>query len=265
MREVSATESRKIMLDILKDVAAFCDANNIVYFLSSGTLIGAIRHKGFIPWDDDIDIEMPRPDYERFIELYSQKGNYKILSPKDKKSFFFYAKVYDNQTVKKENVINHKDYKPIGIDIDVFPIDGQPDENHFEQFKKDTDHRVKLFSLYLLSVKPITKESFKLFILSILSHIFGPHYFLKKYMKSALKYDYDKASMVGFISPYSKYKNRHKKAVFEKSVKVPFEDAEFCAPIGYDEYLTNIYGDYMTPPPVDKRASTHDAEYYWKD
>ena len=74
MRTITAEELRKIMLDILKDVASFCDANGITYFLSCGTLIGAVRHHGFIPWDDDIDIDMPRPDYERFIKLYSEKG-----------------------------------------------------------------------------------------------------------------------------------------------------------------------------------------------
>lgn len=265
MRKIIVEEVKAIMLDILKDVAHFCEQNDIVYFLSSGTLIGALRHKGFIPWDDDIDIEMPRPDYERFIKLYSEKGKYSVLSPYDKKSFYFHTKIYDDRTIKTENIINHRDYCPVGVDIDVFPIDGQPDEKHFNRFKTETDFRQFVFSLFLLSIKPIPKDDVSMFIKSVLSHIVGYKRLLRIYMKSASKYDYSTSSMVGFISPYSKYKNRHSKDVFKSGFKVSFEDADFFAPVGYDQYLTNIYGDYMTPPPEDKRASTHDVNYMWKD
>ncbi|MGN0033211.1 MAG: phosphorylcholine transferase LicD [Candidatus Limimorpha sp.] len=263
MRTISADELRKIMLDILKDVTAFCDANGITYFLSCGTLIGAIRHHGFIPWDDDIDIDMPRNDYERFIELYSQKGKYAICSPYDKNSMFFFTKVYDERTVKKEEIIRHHDYNPIGVDIDIFPIDGQPDD--FEKFKKDTNFRHRLFGLFLLSLKPISKLSLKVTMLSIISHLIGWRRLLNTYIKSAKKYNYSTSSNVGFISPYSQYNNRHHKDIFEKKIKVRFEDGEFWIPEDYDTVLTNIYGDYMTPPPLEKRTSTHIASYFWKD
>ena len=263
MRTITAEELRKIMLDILKDVASFCDANGITYFLSCGTLIGAVRHHGFIPWDDDIDIDMPRPDYERFIKLYSEKGRYALCSPYDKDSMFFYAKVYDDRTIKKEEIICHGDYKPIGVDIDIFPIDGQPDD--FEKFKRDTNFRLRIIAMFLLSVKPISIRDIKNGVLSIISHLIGWRRLLNRYIISAKRYDYETSSKVGLISPHSRYNNRLDKSIFEKKTKVQFEDGNFWAPSDYNTFLTNIYGDYMTPPPVEKRNSTHIASYFWKD
>ena len=101
MQEISREDSKQLMLKILRDVADFCDNNNLVYYLAYGTLIGAIRHKGFIPWDDDIDIMMPRPDYEEFVRLYHKKGRYGISSPLvDDGCFLVYSKVYDQRTIK---------------------------------------------------------------------------------------------------------------------------------------------------------------------
>ena len=253
------------MLDILKDVADFCDENNIRYYLSSGTLIGAIRHKGFIPWDDDVDIDIPRPDYDRFIDLYQKKGKYSICTPLDKNSIYFYVKVYDNRTLKYESGINYSKYKPLGVDIDVFPIDGQPDEKHFETFKMQTNFRNKIFSYFVSANSDLKGKNIKSMLKIFVCRIVGKNYFCKLYINSAMQYSFENSSLVGFISPYSRYSNRHRKEVYQDRVKVQFEDGLFWAPIGYDEYLRNIYGNYMQLPPIEQQQTHHTNNIFWKD
>ena len=104
MKEITVADSRKLMVDILNDVTSFCDSHHLKYYLGYGTLIGAIRHKGFIPWDDDIDIQMPRQDYEEFICLYRQSGKYSLLTPYDQECYFMWTKVYNPDTGEFEQV-----------------------------------------------------------------------------------------------------------------------------------------------------------------
>lgn len=120
-------EIKKIQLEILKYVDQFCSQNNIKYALGYGTLIGAVRHKGFIPWDDDIDIIMRRNDYNRFIELFSKEtGRYKVWSHNLQTDYPIpYAKVTDEKTLKLEGT-NY--YVERGVDIDVFPLDDLPND-----------------------------------------------------------------------------------------------------------------------------------------
>ena len=264
MREITASESRKIMINILKDVTEFCDKHSITYFLSSGTLIGAIRHKGFIPWDDDIDIDMPRPDYEKFIQLYKKDGKYEICEPSDKNSFYFYVKVYDNSTIKIEKGIDYKRFYPLGIDVDVFPIDGQPAGTEFELFKKQTDRRKKYFEYFSCCICDTKNKKLKSLLKIFACRLLGKNYFRNRYNNSAKQYDYNSSTMVGFNSPYSKYSNRHRKEVYQERVKVQFEDGQYWAPAGYDEYLSNIYGDYMKLPPIEQQKTHHINNIFWK-
>ena len=125
MREISVSESRNIQIGILEEVDRFCLINNLTYFMSYGTLLGAVRHKGFIPWDDDIDIAMPYPDYMRFCAEYSGKY-YKINHWTHQPNFHCnYAKFEDTRTISKEEIV--QDYT-MGINIDVAPIIGLPDD-----------------------------------------------------------------------------------------------------------------------------------------
>lgn len=127
MRLISFEEHKKIQLSILRDIDVFCQKNQIKYFLAFGTLLGAIRHKGFIPWDDDIDIAMPRPDYNKFILSFNgMVDNLKVLAPEIDLDYYApYANVYDTRTVLEEKGTSHLKFE-IGVKIDVFPIDGVP-------------------------------------------------------------------------------------------------------------------------------------------
>ena len=265
-KEISQEESRHIMVNILKDVARFCDERGIVYYLAYGSLLGAVRHKGFIPWDDDIDISMPRPDYERFIEQYKKDGKYSICSPDDKDSIFIWSKVYDGNTVKIENTVDYSLVKPIGVDIDVFPIDGQFDDEHYEEFKRDIQKRAVLFSR--LEQCYHHRPPFRYvrsFLRCILYRIIGKGYFIREYIKSAKAIDWANASHVGYMNPYYPYRDRFEKDVFTKRVKVEFEGGEYWAPLRYDEYLKGMYGDYMKLPPLEKRITHHTNNMFWKN
>ena len=128
-KELSLEEKKKILVSILSEVHNFCDENNLKYFLPGGTLIGAVRHKGFIPWDDDIDIYMPRNDYEKFLcEFNKESERYQVISLKTDGYYLPFGKVIDTKTVLIENV--DSDYK-MGIYLDIFPLDNLSITKHF--------------------------------------------------------------------------------------------------------------------------------------
>ena len=157
MKEISFEESKKIELDILLAVADFCDKHNLTYFLAYGTLIGAIRHKGFIPWDDDIDIQMPRADYDKLIATFEHE-NLKLVAPGTPMSKHSCVKIIDTRTVKKEP---HLKYKAgyLGIDIDVFPIDGAPSDE--AEYNAWYDQLQKVYSRFVFSTQSFTMDSIK--------------------------------------------------------------------------------------------------------
>ena len=126
MRLMSLEEHKKVQVDILVSFAKFCEENNLRYFMAYGTLLGAIRHKGFIPWDDDIDVWMPREDYNILIETFKSKNNYQLIDPRGKMARHPYVKIIDINTIKIEKLVDYREGN-LGVDIDVFPLDGQPD------------------------------------------------------------------------------------------------------------------------------------------
>ena len=259
-------ELKNIQLDILKYVDNFCQLHKITYFMCGGTLIGAVRHKGFIPWDDDIDIMMKRDDYERFIELFSkEKSYYKVYSHHIQKKYpHAYAKVADDRTVLLNNINGAIE---MGVNIDVFPIDDLPDNEKIIKnlFEKSFSLNRKLS---LKQIKISTNRSIiKNIILLIGRFIYSftkVHKVIVSLNENATKYRGSNGMKCADLVAGFGYKEIQDRSNLSKAIKMKFEDTEFMAPIGYDKYLRGMYGDYMTLPPKEKRTSHHDFSAYWK-
>ena len=264
MKEISLEESKKIELDILLTVADFCDKNNLTYFLAYGTLIGAIRHKGFIPWDDDVDITMPREDYDKFIATFNHEYIKAVVpgTPMSKHSFL---KIIDTRTVKKEPCLKYS-AGFLGIDVDVFPIDGAPSDE--AEYDKWYDELMEVYKSFVLSAQSLStkylKHSIKLALLKL--KLKKPAYYLEEAKKLHGRYPYKASEYVAAVeSPYNSKKNRVPKQYYTGSVDVEFEGHTFRAPICYDKLLRSIYGDYMQLPPEEQRVTHHTNKVYWKD
>ena len=202
MREITEiSELRSIQLNILKHIDVFCKQNSIKYFLSGGTMIGAVRHHGYIPWDDDIDIMMLRDDYERFISLYTQKDSskYRLRYYKHDQSFTFpFVKIDDSDTLVVENVINK--VNDMGINVDLFPIDVVPNDKHFQR-KMYSRTSFILNLLALKSVVPTKERSWYknaiLYFSRILLWAIPMRALVRKLDKNAIKYDVRETCIMG--------------------------------------------------------------------
>lgn len=266
MKKINMDEMKCIQLSILKDVADFCEENGIRYCLYGGTLLGAIRHKGYIPWDDDIDIAMPRPDYERFIGSYKSEYYNLLHWQKTNHCLCTYMKVYDNRTTLIENGDLGETY---GINIDVFPIDGLPKE----EFKIDSTVR-KMKALWGLvvcgTIKDISRRKVRKKIAIILIRLFYKivpikHYVTGLVVHNAQKYPFDYSDKVAVLVWGNGRKEVIGHQTASKYIKADFENYKFNIPENYEEYLISVYGDYMTPPPEATRQLNHSFIANWKD
>ena len=257
-RKLTAEEIKDISFQILLDVSKYCDEHGIRYFLACGTLLGAIRHKGFIPWDDDIDIMMPRPDYKRFIEEYDSPL-YSVYKPE--LGLLSYAKVYANNTVKYEPGTDYKKYKPYGVDIDVFPLDGIVNDQKIV----DRMYKIECFleMLLRLSNQPIFMRKNPLKAINrIIPRIIGSKNIVKLIERHCQRYDYDESDyVVRMKRSLNGFTGALQKEVYDKDYK-EFEGHTFCVPKGYDKWLTAFFGDYMKLPPEEKQAPSHPADTY---
>lgn len=264
MKRIGVEESKKIQLSILEEFSTFCETNNLNYYLAYGTLIGCIRHKGFIPWDDDIDVEMPRDDYNRFIKEYipSDSSIFEMIDPYNKKARHPYVKLTDKRTVKIENGIDYSNGN-IGIDIDIFPLDGQPlKEKNFQRWKKKL---IRIYYLHFLCILDLRTDSLKKkLIVPFLRLILKKNKILKFAQKLHEKYPYNSSEYVGVVeSVYVDEGDRIEKEVYSSYEYKEFEGKKFRVPLGYHSILTNIYGNYMKIPPVEKRFTHHSNNCYW--
>lgn len=267
MRRISdIAELRQIQMGILSFVDKVCRENKIKYSICYGTLIGAIRHGGYIPWDDDIDIILLRKDYDRFIELLSKLKNpvYELFSiNKTPKYYHPYAKVSDSRTLLIEPDIEAN----IGVNIDIFPVDDAPDE---ELEQKKILARVKNYiNLFVItglkwrSKRPLIKNMFMMVIQFLLLPI--PRLFfsrkIDKLARLAVKGESNTRGCL--VWGYGK-KELMPSNIFDSYTDVKFENITVMALAEYDKYLSHIYGDYMQLPPEEKRVTHHSFKAYWK-
>jgi lipopolysaccharide cholinephosphotransferase len=248
-----------VMLEIMNEFVFVCKENNLTYFLTGGTLLGAVRHKGFIPWDDDMDIGMPRDDYEKFIEIYDKikETNYYVLSHLTKNNIGNYYRDF-SKLCKKGTVLaegdRHPDYYS-GIYIDIFPFD------NCVLFFASLQTRLIKIALKLCRLKSnveIPKNKVKLVISKILCCFYSLSFMDTLHKRLHTLFNKNKTKYISFFSGIWGYKKEtHEYEEIFPLSELEFEEKCYYVPCKWDPYLTRVYGNYMELPPVEDRR-THE-------
>lgn len=272
---VTLRELQLCELESLKDIKAVCEKHNIRYYLSSGTLLGAVRHQGFIPWDDDVDIEMPYTDYLRFLEIAPvELGDRYTLQNSDTDPYFHYA----YSRLRKKNTTMMREWERTipshhGVWVDIFPM---------AKVGGTMDYRVKRLMLkvctflrmhdyvFKLNRKWLTEQGGHVQIVMVMAARLLPKAVREVLRNAMLRRVFSQKEKPYLSNVWTNITRRIPKEAFsDPAAMLRFEDAEFAAPKDYDCYLRVAYGDYMTPPPDGQRSGGHgelilDLEHEWK-
>ena len=254
-------------LDIVRAFVQVCNDNDLTYYMVGGTLLGAARHKGFIPWDDDMDFAMPRADYERFLEgLYKQLPEHiKVDHFRFDPSVYFYPLKLMNTEVKVTERRLEKFDQVSYLSIDVFPVDGLPNN-----WLKRKLYKLKFYYYKMMigfcnvdRLRTNVKRSAYEKILIRFAEVFQLNKRLSltkirnKYDRFLKKNSREHCDLIGDITGRYGFREFVPRGYFGTPKKLPFEDLELAAPARYDDYLRHIYGDYMKLPPEEDRVSDH--------
>lgn len=267
LREMSLDDIKRFSLQGLIEFDKICSSYNLTYYLAYGTLLGAIRHKGFIPWDDDIDLWMPRSDYDRLISLKQEilSDKWELLTPETDKGYYSAWLKFCN----KETIITPSRFSSgllYGVSIDIFPLDTnkkvetlQTQEERIDYVKKL--HRSYMYLPTLLHVFGYdTKPSFKSKVARLL--LPSPEFFFKRYCQSIRSCNSLGSNYISCIqTPVARV---FQKDNFENSTFCEFEGYTFSIPSNYDEVLRICYGDYMKLPPKEQQITHHNYVAYFK-
>lgn len=260
-------------MDILKEVHNFCVANDIRYSLAFGTLLGAIRHKGFIPWDDDVDIMMLRPDYEKFCRTFRAEG-FEVVSRQTRKDCLIsFARVCDTRKTSVKTLMPWiRNQGNLGLWVDIFPIDSvQDDYESFHRFFQDLKVYHERAMRGRRALRPFTSEKPLNYNLNTLKKkVFS-------LFKRGIDYNLDvKEKMIATI-PYGSTNHLSQLAFVGEEVYfdtssmesfhlTPFEDCQFYIIDGYDQFLKSRYHDYMQLPPENERVPQQNyIHFYWNE
>ena len=262
-KDITPNQLHNKLIPMIQWFHDFCTANNIRYYAVGGTALGAVRHQGFIPWDDDIDVGVPRKDYNRLIALAKTIPDdcpFRIEAPLEKDDFIYpYAKIFDTGTTLIENV--KKPFKR-GVFIDVFPLDGigNNEAECKKTYNKNRKHMALLHAKVFLLHKDdgFVKRVFY-FAVSTFRFLLGGHkHSLKKIINICERKPFDDYAFAGNLVGAWKKKEIMKKEWFGEPTLAKFETTQIFIPQDYDSYLSHLYGNYMQLPPVEKRKSHHD-------
>ncbi|MCM1499963.1 MAG: LicD family protein [Clostridium sp.] len=252
VRYISQSEMKEIELQLLIHFRNECDRMGLRYYLCGGTLLGAIRHKGYIPWDDDIDVFMPVPDYLKFIEQFKENDEYKLLNIDNCTTSYMFTRLINKHTVLEE--IHYPLQSKTGINIDIFPISGFPSGNT-QEVEDFTEEILKLrndwddfwFNYGFGDKEENQYEQLKMRIKDIMT-----------------RYDFDQSEVVGYIVTGKLDRELLSRNNFDDYLIGDFENEQFKMPKGYDAYLSNMYGDYMRLPAKEQQESKHEFNAWWE-
>lgn len=267
-KELSIQEIQAVSLEILKQVTDLCENLHLRYFLTYGTLIGAIRHNGFIPWDDDIDIMMPRRDYEDLLSYFlahnADYQNLELFNPKTCSDYPYMISRFSDNRYRLE-VENEKPYG-IGIFIDIYPLDGLGNTlvDAIRFGRKGDILSTFCYQSTRVHYDPVTLTSGHKLLKAIVkmpvycgAKMKGKDYFQRQLSKLA-RIPYDEAEYVGpVIWLVGGEENIFPRKWFDELINVPYEQYKFKVPKLYDQFLRKMYGDYMQLPPEKDRIGHH--------
>lgn len=262
--EYSEKRLKELILKAFKFTKEFLNQHNLRYIACGGTVLGAVRHNGFIPWDDDIDIYMPREDYDKMFDYADEmkKSGYELISLNKKGYYLPYAKISSLTSTIWE--IEHLPYV-MGVFIDVFPLDYFNEDDIYitklQYSQSDLFRKYYIPSISQYNISFLWKSLFNLKRSKIIEYIHSKYYakkssfFLNRFKDVEQNYSHGSGKKCVCVPQwegkifYAKW--------FEDVIEWPFEDTTVTIPRDYDDYLILLYGDYMTPPPIDKRVSQH--------
>ena len=262
-------EIKESVFDILSYFDKVCRENGLPYSLAFGTMLGAVRHKGFIPWDDDVDVCLLREDYEKLLEILknSPDERFKVIDSKTNNTYFYnFAKIVDTRTSLIE-----KKYKKIdgyGVYVDIFPLDNCPnDEKAFNKLCKKIKFNIAMKTISVtkgLGEGNSLKKKIAVLVLSPIAKLFGHKYWNKKTDKWTKFYNEEQTEKVCVFSEYPKFKELISRDEFISLKEIEFNGKNFLGFSNPEKYLENRYGDFMQLPKEEDRVSHHGFIAYKK-
>ena len=268
--ELNIEQIHKATLGIVEKLIEICDKINVNYYVAYGSLIGVVRHKGLIPWDDDFDVVMLRDDYEKFCYYCIKNENklkpFKLLSRKCEKKYPYNIARLNNMNYKAvyDNVQGYES----GIFIDIYPLDGAGSDVD-KVLKKVEKKKSNLFRITLWSIDDhYTKSTYNKWYRSIIkyfvrgySKVRGAKHFLDKMENFKNLYDINNSRYIAEMT-WDSGLTLYEKSWFDKYIYMDFENLKVKVPIGYDDFLRCHYGDYMKFPPKEEQVPHHEYKVY---
>lgn len=265
MTQQDLDKVKLIQMEIMDCIHRICVNNGLTYYMIGGTLLGAVRHKGFIPWDVDIDIAMPRADYDQLRKLCVEQtlldDKYYYCDYLTRKNYPRpHAIICDKNTriFMKHDALNHYT-EQTGVYIDIFPLDNAPDDEKLREKQTKRLMNLRLFKAYRMPYSYSYKKHIIFahrcvsVALSLVSSVYAVN---KRQQKEMCRYNGEQTKcLCSMASQYAYKKQCMPREIYGTPVLLPFERKEYYAPEGYVEYLTRLYGNYMELPPVEKRQS----------
>ena len=268
MKEMLLAEIKQTELHILKHLDSFCRENGLRYFLSNGTLLGAVKYKGFIPWDDDIDILMPRTDYDQLIEFYADSEDFQLIaSERCHDHIFPFAKLCDRHTIQDNGLVI--DGQHIGLSIDIFPLDYWPEARKAAvQWAKRGQKQLNMLGFSISEFCPgrsLLRTVAKNIIIAA-AKLVGKRRWAAwlNHSLQIIRTSAGTAFMGCAAWPVYGEREVLPASIFDETIQIQFEDALYPAPAGYDIYLRSLYGAYEEDPPPEKQRSHHRFKAYRK-